>query len=40
VTQRFNRNAYRVVVGKYEGKRALRNLGINGRTLLKWILKK
>ena len=33
-------NAYRVLVSKIEGKGTLRNLGIDVRTILTWILKK
>jgi hypothetical protein len=34
------RNAYKILVGKPEGKRPLRNLGIDRRIMLKWILRK
>jgi hypothetical protein len=34
------RDAYRVMVGRPEGKRPLRRLGTDGRIILKWILKK
>jgi hypothetical protein len=33
------RGAYRVLVGKPEGKNNLEDLGINGRIILKWIFK-
>ena len=32
-----SRNAYRVLVGKPEGKRPLGKPSVNGRTILKWI---
>ena len=32
-----SRNAYRVLVGKPEGKRPLGGQGVDGRTILKWI---
>jgi hypothetical protein len=31
---------YKILVGKPEGKRPLRNLGITGKIILKWILGK
>jgi hypothetical protein len=34
------RDAYRVLVGKSEGKRSLEDLGIYFMTILKWILRK
>jgi hypothetical protein len=34
------RNAYRNLVGKPEGKRPLRDLGVDGGIILKWILSK
>jgi hypothetical protein len=34
------RNAYRVLVGKLEGKRPLEELGIDGNIILKWILQR
>jgi len=34
------RGAYRVFVGRPEGKYHLENLGTDGRIILKWILKK
>jgi hypothetical protein len=32
------RNAYRILVGKPEGKRQLEDLDIDGRIILKWML--
>jgi hypothetical protein len=34
------RGAYRVLVGKSESKRPLENTGLDGRIILRWILKK
>jgi hypothetical protein len=34
------RNVYTVLVSKAERKRPLRNLGVNVRAILKWILKR
>jgi hypothetical protein len=34
------RGAYRVLVGKHEGKRSLEDLGIDGRIIVKWTFKK
>ena len=34
------KNACRLLIGKPEGKYHLGNLGIDGRVVLKWILKK
>jgi hypothetical protein len=34
------RAAYRVLVGKPEGKRTLENPGVNGRIILKYVLEK
>jgi hypothetical protein len=36
----LNRNVYRVLVGKHDGKYYLDDRGIHGRTILKWISKK
>jgi 1,6-anhydro-N-acetylmuramate kinase len=33
------RNAYRILLGKLDGKRPLRRLRIGGIVILKWILK-
>jgi hypothetical protein len=35
-----NRNAYRVLVGKSEGKRPVGALDVGGRIILKWIVEK
>jgi hypothetical protein len=34
------RNAYRIFVGKPEGKRPLGTLEVDGRIILKWILER
>jgi hypothetical protein len=34
------RNAYKMLVGKPEGKRSLEHLGVDGRIILEWILGK
>jgi len=34
------RNLYKILVGKPEGKRALRDLDIDGRIILEWISEK
>jgi hypothetical protein len=34
------RNAYRILVGKPEGKRSIEDLGVNRRIILKSILRK
>jgi hypothetical protein len=34
------RNAYRVLIGPLKGKSTLGDVGLDGRTILKWILKK
>jgi hypothetical protein len=34
------RNAYRVLVGKPEGKRPLGRLDVGGRIILRWILER
>jgi hypothetical protein len=34
------RNAYKILVGKPEGKRQYKNLDIAGKVILKWALKK
>ena len=34
------RGAYRVLAGKPEGRRPFRHLGLDGRTIWEWILKK
>jgi hypothetical protein len=35
---RERRNAYRVLVGKPEGKNSLEDLGVDGTVILKWNL--
>jgi len=35
-TMRERRNAYRVLVGKPEGKNRLEDLGIDGTIIVKW----
>ena len=35
-----NRNAYRVLVGKRIGKGQLEDQGVDGSTILNWILRK
>jgi len=34
------RGAYRVLVGKPEGKKPMEETGVNGRIILKWIFRK
>jgi hypothetical protein len=34
------RGAYRVLVGKRDGKRPLRDPGVDGRIILRWIFSK
>jgi hypothetical protein len=34
------RNTCRVLIGRHERKRSLEDLGIDGKVILKWILKK
>jgi hypothetical protein len=34
------RNAYRIFIGKPEGKRPFGDLGVDGRIILKWIFQK
>jgi hypothetical protein len=34
------RNAYRIFVGKPEGKRALERLDVGGRIIIEWILER
>jgi hypothetical protein len=33
-------NAYRILVGKLEGKRPLERFNVDGRIILKWLLEK
>jgi hypothetical protein len=40
VTPMVKRNAYRVLVGKPEGKTYLENLGVIVKMILVWILKR
>jgi len=35
-----NRGVYRVLVGKPEGKNHLKELGVDGRLILRWIFRK
>jgi hypothetical protein len=37
---RKRRGAYKILVGRPDGKNHLRDLGIDGRILLKWIFRK
>jgi hypothetical protein len=37
---REKRNAYRILVGKPEGKRPLGRLDVGGRIILEWILER
>jgi hypothetical protein len=32
------RNAYKILVGKFEGKKHLEDVNVNGRIILKWNL--
>jgi hypothetical protein len=34
------RNAYNILVMNLQGRDHLRNIGVNGRIMLKWIIKK
>jgi hypothetical protein len=34
------RNAYKILVGNLEGKRPFGRLGVHGRIILKWILRR
>jgi len=34
------RNAYKILVGKHEGKRPLGRICVDGRIILEWILRK
>jgi hypothetical protein len=34
------RNAYRIMIGKFEGREHSKNLGIYGKIILEWILEK
>jgi hypothetical protein len=35
-----DRNSYKVLVGRSEGKGHLQDLGVDGTSVLKWIIKK
>ena len=35
-----SRSAFKILTGKPTGKRPLRGLGVDGRTILEWTLKK
>jgi hypothetical protein len=39
VWERERRGAYRLFVGKREGKNHFKDLGVHGRIILKWIIK-
>jgi len=34
------RNAFKIIVRKCEGKRPLKDLGVDGKIMLQWILEK
>jgi hypothetical protein len=34
------RNVYRILVGKLKGRNCLEDLGVDGRIILKWIIRK